>query len=118
MLEEVSFKLLMQSASNYLDRVTVPGVKGLLRDGEKRGLVLEPLEKYMHYLALLQESGMTVLELGDVDMRVAVRLARDHGLITADAAHLAVMERKSIRHMATGDNDFVVTGLSIWSPFA
>lgn len=49
----------------------------------------------------------------------AVQKAKTYGLITADAAHLAVMERKGIQHIATADNDFVsVPDITVWSPSA
>lgn len=116
-LEEVSFKLLMQSASNFLDKVTVPKVKTLLYDEKQRAQVFDPVLKYMDYIALLKESGMTVLELKDSDIMTALQKTAKYGLITADAAHFAVMERKGICHIATGDNDFKsVPGLTLWMP--
>lgn len=118
-LEEVTFKLLMQSASNFLDKVAVEKVKTLLQNEKKRAQVLEPVTKYMDYIALLKESGMTVLELKDSDMMTALQKTVKHGLITADAAHYAVMERKGIRQIATGDNDFKdIPGLTLWMPIA
>ncbi len=116
-LEEVSFKLLMQSASNFLDKVSVPKVKTLLQDAKKRQLVLDPVLKYMDYIALLKDSGMIIIELKDSDMMTALQKTGEHGLITADAAHFAVMERKGIRNIATGDTDFKdIKGLTAWSP--
>ncbi len=116
-LEEVSFKLLMQSASNFLDTITVEKVKNLLRNEKKRQRVLAPLLKYMEYIAMLKESGLTILDLKGSDMMMALQKTEKHGLITADAAHLAVMERKGIRHMATGDSNFMgIFGLTLWSP--
>src|SRR4030042_4043777 len=41
-LEEVSYKIMMQSASNYLERVTVRRVKKLLENPKNRGKVLTP----------------------------------------------------------------------------
>ena len=116
-LEEVSFKLLMQSASNFPGRMTLQGVKSLLKDDRKRKQVLSPVADYMKYIELLKECGMAIIDLKDSDMMIAVQKAKAYGLITADAAHLAVMERKGIRHMATGDNDFkVVPDITVWSP--
>ncbi|MBI1821791.1 MAG: PIN domain-containing protein [Nitrospirae bacterium] len=118
-LEEVSFKLLMQSASNFLHKVTMPGVKTLLRDSKKRKEILHPVEEYMRYILLLKESGMGIIELKDSDIIGAVQQARAYGLITADAAHLAVMERKGIHHIATADNDFkAIPSLCLWTPLA
>ncbi|MDA8172882.1 MAG: PIN domain-containing protein [Nitrospiraceae bacterium] len=118
-LEEVSCKIMMQSASNYLERVTVQHVKKLLENPKNREKVLTPLIGYINYLDKLQEAGMLVIDLKAADMKQAARYAKDHGLITADAAHLAVMLRKSIHHMATEDSDFsTVPDITVWSPSA
>jgi len=116
-LEEVSYKIMMQSASNFLDRVTVQHVKKFLENSKNRGKVLTPLIEYMDYIDKLQEAGMTVIDLKGSDMKHAAQQARDNGLITADAAHLAVMHRKSIHHIATEDSDFAaVPNITVWSP--
>lgn len=116
-LEEVSYKIMMQSASNYLERVTVRHVKKFLENPKNRGKVLSPLIGYMDYIDKLQEAGMTVIDLKGSDMKQAAHHAKDNGLITADAAHIAVMLRKSIHHIATEDSDFAsVTDITVWSP--
>jgi predicted nucleic acid-binding protein len=116
-LEEISFKLLMQSASNFLNKVSMQSVKSLLQDDKKRKQILNPVVEYMNYIELLKESGMVIIDLKGSDMISAVQKARAYGLITADAAHLAVMERKGIHNIATGDNDFkVVPDITLWSP--
>jgi predicted nucleic acid-binding protein len=118
-LEEVSYKIMMQSASNYLERVTVRHVKKLLENPKNRGQVLSPLVEYMNYIDKLQEAGLNVIDLKGADMKQAAHLARDSGLITADAAHLSVMSRKSIHHIATEDSDFAaVPNITAWYPSA
>lgn len=118
-LEEVSFKIVMQSASNHLERVSVPLVKRLLQDVAHRDAVMSPLIHYMDYVGKLQETGMTFIDLKGADIRHAALLAKNHGLITADAAHLAVMARKSIVNVATDDLDFAcLPGITVWSPSA
>jgi len=54
-LEEIIFKLIMQSASNFIDRVTIDVVKHLLRDNKNREKVLAPVEKYMNYINTLKD---------------------------------------------------------------
>lgn len=116
-LEEVFFKLLMQSSSNYLEKVSVERVKSLLRDDTKRAMVLQPLAEYGEYIGILRDAGMKVLELTGADMLAAVEVSRTHPLMVADAAHLAVMQRKKIRHLASGDWDFAgVAEITVWSP--
>jgi predicted nucleic acid-binding protein len=116
-MEEITFKLIMQSASNFLDKVTLQNVKGLLKEKGKKEKVLAPVEEYRRYLDSLKDFGLKVLDLTDGDMTVAIQKAKTYGLITADAAHVAVMERKGIRHLASSDNDFkAVNDITLWSP--
>jgi predicted nucleic acid-binding protein len=116
-LEEVSYKIMMQSASNYLERVTVQHVKKFLENSKNRGKVLSPLIEYMDYIDKLQEAGMSLIDLKGGDLKQAAHHSKDSGLITADAAHLAVMFRKSIHHIATEDSDFLaVPNITVWSP--
>lgn len=49
-LEEIVFKLIMQSASNFIDRVTLDAVKHFLTDKKNREKVFSPVEKYMDYI--------------------------------------------------------------------
>ena len=116
-LEEVFFKLVVQSASNLLNKVTLPGIKGLLRDSKKRALLLTPVLGYRNYVDLLKESGLSVMDLKGSDILKAMQMVSAHGLLTADAAHLAVMERNAILNLASADSDFyVVPGITVWSP--
>ena len=116
-IEEITFKLVMQSASNFLDRVTLDGVKKLIKDNNSREKVFRPVEEYREYINNLKDMGLTVLDLTDKDMALGIHKAKTFGLITADAAHLAVMDRKDIRHIASNDRDFEeVSDITLWSP--
>ena len=118
-LEEVSYKIMMQSASNFLEKVSVQHVKKFLENQRNRGKVLTPLIEYMEYMSKLQEAGLKLTGLRISDIERAAQLAKEHRLITADAAHLAVMLRKSIHHIATEDSDFsLVPDITVWSPSA
>ena len=117
-IEEITFKLIMQSASNYIEKVTLQSVKGLLRDKGKKEKAFGPVEEYRRYLDGLKDFGLKILDLTDDDMTAAIKKAKKYGLITADAAHIAVMERKGIRHLASGDSDFkTVDTITLWSPY-
>lgn len=116
-IEEVIFKLTIQSASNFLNRTTLEGVKSLLKNSRDREKIFEPVVKYRGYVEILKDFGMVVLDLTDEDMAIAIQKAREYGLIAADAAHIAAMDRKKIKHIASSDSDFrVVAGVSLWSP--
>jgi len=62
-LEEVSYKIMMQSASNFIERVTVRHVKNFLENRKHRAKVLSPLIEYMDYIDKLREAGMVVIDL-------------------------------------------------------
>ena len=57
------------------------------------------------------------MDLKGSDILKAMQMVSAHGLLTADAAHLAVMERNAILNLASADSDFhVVPGITVWSP--
>jgi len=116
-LEEVFFKLLMQAASCFLEKVTVEKVKSFLRDDTRREDIMRPLAEYGKFIGILRDAGMKVFELTGEDMLTAVQIMQTHHLMAADAAHLAVMGRKQSRHLASGDRDFAVASeITVWSP--
>ncbi|OFW52518.1 MAG: hypothetical protein A2163_08205 [Actinobacteria bacterium RBG_13_35_12] len=116
-IEEIFFKLIMQSASNYLEKVTVEGVKALLKNTAVKEKVMRPVEEYRDYFNKLKALGLKILDLTYEDMTAAVIKVKTYGLITADAAHLSVMERKGILHMVSGDSDFKnIDTITLWSP--
>ncbi len=116
-IEEVMFKLVMQSASNFLGKVTLQGIKVFLKDSRNREKVFKPVAEYREYLDRLKDFGLAVLDLTDKDMVLALEKTKAYGLIMADAAHIAVMERKGIVHMASSDTDFkAISNITLWTP--
>jgi len=116
-IEEITFKLLMQSASNFLPRVNLQKVKTLLQDKVKREELIAPVEAYRSYINRLKDFGLKVLDLTDEDMKRALQISKTYGLVTADASHVAVMQRTGIRSLASDDSDFqVVKEMTVWSP--
>ena len=116
-IEEVMFKLIIQSASNFLGKVTLQGIKGFLKDSRNREKVFKSVGEYRKYIDTLKDFGLAVLDLTDKDMALALEKAKAYGLIMADAAHIAVMERKGINHIASSDSDFkAVSNTTLWTP--
>ena len=114
-LEEVFFKLLIQQASNFLPRVTLQDVKSLLKGEEKKEEIFLPLFRYQHYIETLKAGGLKIGGLTEEDIPRALHISRQWGLLTADALHLAVMERKRIVHLASADRDFEeIEGITLW----
>lgn len=116
-LEEVFFKLLMQQASNFLKRVSMEKVKAFLKVERNREKIFGPIFQYLKYIETLQSLGLKVLEIRDKDLDMAIHLARKWGIITADAFHLAVMQRKGIVHLVSDDSDFErARDIKLWRP--
>jgi len=115
--EELFFKLLMQRASNFLERVSVEKVKTLLKDERKRENIFESIAQYIQYMDTLKHLGLKILEIGEKDLNIAIHLAKRWGIITADAFHIAVMQRKGIVHLVSDDRDFEnVNDITLWRP--
>lgn len=116
-IEEIMFKLIMQSASNFLEKPTLQNLKVLLKNTRTKEKIFKPVVEYREYIDMLKDFGLAVLDLTDKDMVTAIQKAKIYGLIAADAAHIAVMERKGITHMASSDGDFrAVNNITLWSP--
>jgi predicted nucleic acid-binding protein len=116
-LEEVFFKLTLQSASNFIDHLNLQTVKIQLRDIKKRKRIMAPVLSYLKYIDHLQELGLIVLDLTVRDIRTALDISLEFGLVMADAAHLSVMQRAKISHLASADSDFnLVSSITLWSP--
>jgi len=116
-IEQITFKLLMQLASNFLPRVNLQKVKTLLQDKVKREEVIAPVEAYRSYINRLKDLGLKVLDLTDEDMKRALQISKAYGLVTADASHVAVMQRTGIRSLASDDSDFhVLKEITVWPP--
>lgn len=75
-IEQITFKLLMQSASNFLPRVNLQKVKTLLQDKVKREEVIAPVEAYRSYINRLKDLGLKVLDLTDEDMKRALQISK------------------------------------------
>ena len=73
--------------------------------------------EYREFIDILKDFGLVILDVTDKDMTTALQRAKEFGLVMADAAHIAVMERKRITHMVSGDRDFkAVNNITLWSP--
>ena len=116
-LEEVFFKLLLQSASNFIEKVTVDNLKNALQNDTVKQQILKPVGEYRKYIRILKDTGMTIFELKGEDILLAIDKTEANGLIIADAAHLVIMQKRGIVHLASADNDFLsVTDIIQWSP--
>jgi predicted nucleic acid-binding protein len=116
-LEEVLFKLLLQAVSADLGSASLPEIKKALENPTCRKKAVIPVKQYAGYLDVLKDCGMGVLDLTDADIRESLMVTEDTGLITADSAHLAVMKKRGISHIATADRDFLrARGITVWTP--
>lgn len=116
-LEEVTFKLIVQSCSNELPRPTILDVRRLMENAGRRKKILQPVLDYLGYFEKLTALGLKVLDVSPGDREPAREFIWKYGLLPADALHLAVMRRKKIRNLATADDDFgAVREITVWKP--
>lgn len=116
-LEEVFFKLLLQHASNFIEKITVKKLKSYLQDDVKRSEIFTPLTQYQNFISILKSSGLKIIEVGGADLDIALHLAEQWGIITADAFHLAAMKKRGLTHLASDDTDFErVQEITLWRP--
>lgn len=116
-LEEVFYKLIMQSASVFLDKVTIENVEAAIKDDRYKEKIFKPVHEYRQYIEMLIELGLKVIDLTGSDVIKAIEKSEKLGLLTADTTHISVMERKGIKNLASADKDFVgIPHITIWSP--
>ena len=60
-IEEVMFKLILQSASNFFGKMTLDDVKGLLKNSKYKEKIFKPVIEYRGYIDILKDFGLGVL---------------------------------------------------------
>ncbi|MEW6681119.1 MAG: PIN domain-containing protein [bacterium] len=116
-IEEVIFKLIMQSASNFIKKITFDKVKQFLKNNKNREKVLTPVEKYIGYINTLKDMGLGIIDFESKDIQTSFEKIKKYGLLTADSLHLAVMEKRGIKNIASPDKDFnVIDNITLWVP--
>ncbi|OGP81477.1 MAG: hypothetical protein A2Z08_05115 [Deltaproteobacteria bacterium RBG_16_54_11] len=116
-LEEVFLKLMLQYASNFIEAITVKKLKRYLLNDKRRSEIFVPLRQYQNFITVLKSSGLLIIEVKGHDMDTALQLAERWGIATADALHLAVMERRNVTHLASDDTDFErIREITLWRP--
>jgi hypothetical protein len=60
---------------------------------------------------------LELLSINTASFVAAMKVSRQHGLLTNDALIVALMQRHGITHLATNDDDFDrVPGITVWKP--
>ena len=115
---EVLFKVLLQEAAGQLDHPTIWDVRQALRDDVTfREQVYRPARQYLDYIKTLTHKGLTLVDVTVDQMRRAVDLGRQFGLLITDATHVATWQAHHIVHVATDDEDlWHVPGVTAWGP--
>ena len=79
--------------------------------------VLETLEAYEILEEVETAYGLVILEATPEAFSIARRLMQAYRLLSNDALHLAVMQKASLRDLATNDADFEgIEDFHIWKP--
>lgn len=106
-LEEVSFKLLFAAASSVLDTKDIWRIREKLgSDRMIRAECFKALEEFSRYVEHLAARGLRVEGVFYSDWLKSLSSVKLHGLLPADAFHLAVAERLRVDAIATFDEDF------------
>ena len=114
-LDEVLYKLIVSKAAEKLDTDQLWRIREKIRDqGFAKECYSAALE-FKNYVKTLK--GLHVADVKEEDFENSVDIGREHGLLTMDAFHVAVMKRLNMKHIATNDADFErVDFLKVWKP--
>ncbi len=116
-LDEVFFKLLVEEASLHLEKTNIFRIKELLKSKRKREEIVLPVMRYKDYIESLITLGLRVLSVSEKDIMDALDKTQKYGLLITDAVYVAIMESKSIKHIASDDKDFrEIRGITLWKP--
>jgi predicted nucleic acid-binding protein len=115
---EVLFKILVQEAAGRLTHPTIWNVRRALRDDlALREQAYRPARQYRDYIQALTDKGLTLVDVTTDQMRRAVDLGCQLGLLITDATHVATWQAQGIVHVATDDEDlWRVPGVTAWGP--
>jgi predicted nucleic acid-binding protein len=115
---EVLFKILVQEAAGRLTRPAIWDVRRALRDDLAfREQAYRPALQYRDYIQALTGKGLTLVDVTTDQMRRAVDLGCQLGLLITDATHIATWQAQGILHVATDDEDlWRVPGVTAWRP--
>jgi len=106
-LEEVVFKLLYGKASELLNTKNIWRIREALRYDEGiRRKCLETIREFYGYIDYMYTRGLRVEYVTYDDWRKSLEYMKKHGLLPADALHLAVASRIGVTTIATFDEDF------------
>ena len=116
-IDEVLFKILVQEAAAHLKKPTIWGIRKALKEKPFLEKVYKPVLKYRAYLESLALLGLEIIEVTSEHVLLAAEIGSKEGLLITDAAHVALMKERGIRHLATADSDlFQIKGLIVWRP--
>jgi predicted nucleic acid-binding protein len=115
---EVLFKVLLQEAGSQLYTPTIWNVRRALRDDPTFSeQVYRSAQIYLDYIETLTGRGLTLVDVTVDQMRRAVDIGSQFGLLISDATHVATWQAHSIVHVATDDEDlWHIPGVTAWAP--
>lgn len=114
-LNEVLYKLIVAKAAEKLDTDQLWRIREKLREQDFAKECYSVALEFRNYVETLK--GLHVDEVKEEDFENSVDIGEEHGLLTMDAFHAAVMKRLNMKHIATNDADFErVPGLKVWKP--
>ncbi len=112
-LTEVQHRLMVLMA---IGRYTLDRRVAVRRLREQPEMV-RTLAVYREAMHQVEEFGIEILPVTHQTVRQTTAVTAEHGILTTDALHVAVMREAGIEDMATNDVDIQrLTGIRIWVP--
>jgi predicted nucleic acid-binding protein len=115
-LDEVLFKMQMAEAAKVF-ALDIRSIARFLKSNPDKIPTLSQSWKNIEKIKGM--AGLGVVEVTAADFWRSISLAQTHHLLPHDALHLAVMQRRRVKTIATHDPDFdTIPGLVVFKPVA
>ncbi len=106
-LEETIFKLIYAKASELLNTRNIWRIREALRyDKNIREKCFETIKQFYKYIEYMHSRGLRIEYITYRDWVKSLEYIEKHGLLPADALHLAIASRIEATAIATFDEDF------------
>jgi len=79
--------------------------------------VISKLHSTWRNYVYIRRYPITLVEVDEMAMDLAVQLSGRYRLLISDAVHIAIMKKRGILDLASNDSDFErVTEINLWKP--
>jgi len=112
-LAEAVHKVMLAEAAS---RWNLPR-QGLVSRLKRQSNLISPLSEHLRVIPTVYALNFRIEPITLDLLNLATQISIQHTLLTNDALMVAVMQRNSLSHLATNDDDFdTISNLTIWKP--